>query len=435
MSNEQKPLHILRLEVNNIKRIKAVAIDANGESVLIGGRNEQGKSSCIDAIQMALGGKKCIPLEPVRHGARRGDITTHLGDSETREVQYRVERTFTAKGTELVVRAKDGEEVPSPQTLLDGLYTAITFDPFAFSRLDTDKQDELLKKLVGLDFTELNAAQKKAYDERAAVNKEVKRLQVLLKSMDSYPNAPKQFVDVAALTEKLQVHTNAVGSRNALKALIDLDNAKLSMQDEQVARIERELAELKERRASLAKAIEERTANLPPEPAPVDDIKEQVRNAEKTNATVRANLEHAKRKKEVDAKVTEAEHLTGTIASIDQEKSELLAKAKFPVEGLGFDDVAGPTFNGVPIAQASQAAKLRLSVAIGAALNPRIKVMLIREGAFLDENSLKLLIDLAKQHECQLWIERVGTGDDAAIIIEDGEVVREPAEQPQAGAA
>jgi DNA repair exonuclease SbcCD ATPase subunit len=436
MTDEQKrPLHILSLEVSNIKRIKAAKIQPNGNTILIGGKNEQGKSSCLDAIEMAFGGKKSIPLEPVRHGARKGDVNVDLGDLASQEVEYSVERTFNAKGSQVVVRGKDGVDLPSPQTLLDTLYSRITFDPFGFSRMKADEQDALLKELVGLDFSALNGARAKAFAERSDVNKEVKRLKAVLESSDHFPKAPKKLVDVLELTEKIQAHTNAVGARKTLVALLAQDMVKLGSQEEQIAKLERELAALRETRAALAKDIEDRTAKLPPEPASIDEVQAQLRNAESVNAEVRANTERAKTEKELDVKVAEAEELTGAIESIDAEKAELLAKAKFPIEGLGFDDEAGPTFKGVPLAQASQAAKLRVSVAIGAALNPRIKVMLIREGAFLDDDSLRLISELAEQHGCQLWIERVGTGDKAAIIIEDGEIVSEPIEEAHAGAA
>jgi DNA repair exonuclease SbcCD ATPase subunit len=436
MTDEQKkPLHILRLEVANIKRIKVLRLRVTDRTVLIGGKNEQGKSSAIDAIQMALGGKRMLPREPVRHGARRGDIEADLGDLETQEVEYTVERSITAKGTEVIVRGKDGVEMSSPQTLLDTLYSQIAFDPFGFSRMDADKQDALLKELVGLDFTTHNAARERAYNERTAVNKEVTRLKALLKSSEAFPKAPKKLVDVVALTEKLQAYTNEMGARKTLVAFIEHDNTIVAGMDEQIAKLERSLAELRANRQELAKDIEERTAKLPPEPAPVDDVREQLRNAETINNQVRANLERAKIEKELDEKVAQAEELTNAIDSIDAEKAELLAKAKFPIEGLGFDDAVGPTYKGAPLAQASQAAKIRVSVAIGAAINPRIKVMLIREGAFLDDDSLKLLSELADEHECQLWIERVGTGDKAAIIIEDGEIASDHAEEPHAPAA
>jgi hypothetical protein len=50
-----------------------------------------------------------------------------------------------------------------------------------------------------------------------------------------------------------------------------------------------------------------------------------------------------------------------------------------------------------------------VSVAVGFALNPAVKVLLIREGAFLDEDNLALVGRLAEEAGAQIWIERVGT--------------------------
>ena len=69
---------INKLEIENVKRIKAVKLEptANGLTV-IGGRNNQGKTSVLDSIAWALAGRKhsCHPgraaLSPLR--LHRGD--------------------------------------------------------------------------------------------------------------------------------------------------------------------------------------------------------------------------------------------------------------------------------------------------------------------------------------------------------------------------
>ena len=55
------------LKAENIKRLVAVEIQANGEPVVvIRGRNGAGKSSVLDSIAFALGGKNLQPAEPIR---------------------------------------------------------------------------------------------------------------------------------------------------------------------------------------------------------------------------------------------------------------------------------------------------------------------------------------------------------------------------------
>ena len=58
------------LEFENVKRIKALALEPspNGLTV-IGGRNNQGKTSVLDAICWALGGEKYRPSQAQREGA------------------------------------------------------------------------------------------------------------------------------------------------------------------------------------------------------------------------------------------------------------------------------------------------------------------------------------------------------------------------------
>ena len=46
----------------------------------------------------------------------------------------------------------------------------------------------------------------------------------------------------------------------------------------------------------------------------------------------------------------------------------------------------------------------------------------VRDGSLLDEESLKLLQDMAVSEDFQLWIERVDTSGKVGVVIEDGKV-------------
>ena len=59
-------MKIISLYVENIKKIKAVEIKPEGNTVIISGKNGNGKSSTIDSISMALGGKKLIQTNSLR---------------------------------------------------------------------------------------------------------------------------------------------------------------------------------------------------------------------------------------------------------------------------------------------------------------------------------------------------------------------------------
>lgn len=418
---DEKPLHVVELRAENVKRLRAITVRPDGSTVLIGGRNAQGKSSTLDAIEMALGGGKSIPLEPVRHGARKARIVLDLGDIV-------VERTFSAKGSALEVRGKDGVPKASPQKLLDSLCSKVAFDPLEFSRMEPKRQDETLKRVLGLDFSDIEAARGKLYEQRTAANRELKRLEVLLESTPEHRDAPKEPVDVAETAAVLKATTDRNAKRERFVAAIELQRGDIARHDEHMSELRAELDRVQgaiARGLATGETLRADVLRAEQELPPVEDVsvlEERLRTAEATNALVRANTEGKRIEADLRKQETAVAELSDTIASLDEEKASRLAAAKFPIEGLGFDE-AGPTLNGVPLSQASQAEALRLSVAIGAALNPRVKVMLIREGSRLDDDGLALLAKLAEETGSQCWVERVGTKDAGAIVIEDGEVV------------
>ena len=114
--------------------------------------------------------------------------------------------------------------------------------------------------------------------------------------------------------------------------------------------------------------------------------------------------------------------LTKKLEQLDADKAAKLQGAKFPVAGLGLTD-DGVTFEGLPLAEVSASVQLRVSIAIGLALNPTLKVLLIRNGNLLDDDSLKLVAEQAAEAGAQVWMEYV-TSDagDVSVMLEDGHV-------------
>ena len=88
----------------------------------------------------------------------------------------------------------------------------------------------------------------------------------------------------------------------------------------------------------------------------------------------------------------------------------------------GFGAVTGVTYNGVPFSQASSAEQIRVSVAMAMAMNPKLRVLRIKDGSLLDDDAMDMLKKLAVKEDFQVWVERVGNGSEDAIVIEAGEV-------------
>lgn len=421
-------MRILQLTSENIKRLKVVQITPSGELVVIGGRNGQGKSSVLDSIEMALGGKRSAPSKPVRTGEEEARIVCDLGDIIVR-------RTFSADGkTSLSVESKDGAIYNSPQTMLDKLVGRLSFDPLEFSRIDDGEQLDVLCQLVGLDLAKFDARRKEVFDERTAYNRGIKQLEGQLSGMVKHQDAPAAEVSITALSAELK--SAQAAEKKAAAAQQDLGrkesalkecNVEIDTTHADIARLQARLLEL-EASAAAAKhdviAQRDLRDQLQSAVPDIEAIHTRMANAEATNRKVRANAEHAALTARI-AKGREASAVfTEQITAIDGEKRAAIAGAAFPVPGLSLGD-ACVTLNNLPFDQASSAEKLRVSVAIGLAMHPKLRVLLIRDGSLLDEEGLRLLGELAAAAKAQVWVERVSNGSEVSVVIEDGSVLGE----------
>lgn len=425
---------IVTLEVENVKRLHAVEIRPDGNLVVIGGRNGQGKTSLLDSIEWALAGGR-IDGRPLRNGAHRGRITV-----ETEELV--VTRRFVASGKSyLEVLARDtGEKLASPQAILDKLYGRLSFDPLAFMRAAPKEQIETLRALVGLDFRDLDARRATSYAERTATNRRLREEQARLDAMPRRDDAPDEPPAVAELLER----RNEISARGEAR--------RVKGQEEAIARREHELAvevlvEAERALSAAQQAVQDARAKVNdrqahadalrrefesmPAPGDVSEVQSQIDEASTVAVAVREKRDYAEQAKRVRSIQEAARALTDSIEEIDMEKQQRVTDAHFPVPGLSLSE-DGVLFEGLPVAQASGAEQLRISVAMGIALNPKLRVLLVRDGSLLDDDSLALLRDLADTHQAQVWLERVGHGAEVSVVIEDGEVSDAPAPEDPA---
>lgn len=426
---------LISLEAENVKRLIAVRIVPDGNMVVVGGSNGAGKSSVLDSIAMALGGGGEIPAMPVRRGEEKATIILETDDG------WVIKRTFTkAGGTALVIENKDKLRAGSPQELLNKLTGKLTFDPLAFTNLEGKAQAAALKRLVNLDTTALDAKRKQLYDERTLINRQAETAGSKVEFMPFHPEAPAEEQSVTAIVaerDTAKEHNSQLAglekaSRTAGEALAEASRGRAGLVFE-IAQIEERLKALGLRLKELDEAIPAintrleaaRKAHEEFKAVDLSPINLRLANAETVNGWVRQNQARAAAQREAQAIEDKAQAITGQINEIDRQRSEALSAVQYPVEGLGFD-ANGVTFGGVPFDQASGAERLRVSVAIAAALNPKLRVMLVRDGSLLDEQSLQLLGELAVKHDLQCWVERVSRGKECSVIIENGEVEQAP---------
>ena len=426
-------MKILQLTAENVKRLHVVEITPGGAPVVvIAGDNEAGKSSVLDAIEMALGGKGSLPIEPIRRGAQDAKIVADLGDMI-------VTRRFTKGGSSLTVTNRDGLKYPSPQALLDGLVGRLSFDPLAFAGMKADEQAATLRQLAQIDTTDLELAHKAAYDERTLINRDLSQATTVLATMPPHPEAGTEPESTTALSARLdaadQLAAQAAADERAL-ALADQATrtaaAAADKADQLVIELQDRLAkaEADEEAAHMALAAAKddssaKTAAHRASAARVPDraaLRAQIVAIEGRNQLVAKNQERARLAQRATETKAHADQLTARLAQLETEKAERLARATFPVAGLGLD-ANGVTWQGLPFEQASMSVRTRVSVAMGLALHPTLRVCLVRNGNDLGKQNLQLLAELAAEHEAQLWVERIAGGDgQTTVVIEDGSV-------------
>ncbi|MEE8607873.1 MAG: AAA family ATPase [Nitrospiraceae bacterium] len=411
---------IAHLIVERFKRIEAVEIDSDGQPlILITGKNEQGKSSVLDAIEFALGGRRHEPGEAVRRG-----------EKDTRVVvvtdKYRVEKKQTAAGkSQLVVTSIDGrKKYATPQALLDELYGDISFDPLAFARAKSADQAEMLRKVAGLDLTEIDAKIKAAYDSRTEINRDAHKLEAQIEAMPDV-DAPAQEIDVSSLAQEL-VRVGNLGSRY----MRNVDNLKGA--EERVVETKAAFMSAVARRDEAKKTLE---CEGKPAANAVEEIQSQINEANSTNERVRLHL--AKHAKVVELNGCRAEWggYTDRIEALRADRKLMIEAADMPLEGLGFDDDGLITYKGMLFKQASQSEEIRVSTAIGIKANPG-KLILSRDGSLLDDDHLRIFSDMVKEAGAQVFIEKVTDGEATVgagvvgIVIQDGNVVEKNMEVP-----
>lgn len=427
-------MRILNLHAENIKRLVAVDITPDGDVVEITGRNGQGKTSVLDAIWFALAGGDAIKTQkkPLRAGQEKGEITVDIGD-------FIVNRKFRAKDdtvtSSITVATRDGARFQRPQEILDSLMGKLSFDPLAFARMSAKHQLSQLRALVpDFDFEKMDADNAADFEARTDVNREIKRLQTMADTITVDPELPQDLPDRDSLfkehTEALQ-HNAGVDRHHAeadqLRASQIRKEQFIQETEQQIADLEKQLSS---RRVQIVEATGEISAlhdkiealGEPPEKIDLDQIRERMEVSRECEAAI----QDRDRKRELLADIkTETERSHALTEQMDHRRRQArnaIEAAKLPVDGMELT-ADGLIVDEVPFNQLSDARQLQISIAVAAALNPKLRVIRVRDGSLLDSDSMQALRDLATENDVQVWIERVTDGGGPGVVIEDGTVL------------
>jgi len=426
-------MDIVQLEIRNVMAIQAVRIaPPHGKAVVLGGDNGAGKSSVLDSIMFALGGSAGIPAKPIRDGESEAFIEVNLGECV-------VTRRITQRGQTLEVRDQTGGKIKSPQAFLDALIGPIAFDPVAFCREPPAKQADVLLRLAGVNKAALEQAVAASEAARREANRIASDAAKEVAAFGPRPNPGEAPGDEADIRRRIETgdtiaklaadarrkHEENVRSRNATNEkastlqseLADLDDKRMALQ------------KLLEHTRDVARRLDEEVAESEIEALeaegrvkPTADLVQEL-DAVRRHAAIVTKVGEYDRKVTVrDAAKAKAEAADAAVEAARGTLRDALAKASYPLEGLRVDTSGEVRFRNVPLEQCSSGERIRVAAQIAMALNPTLRLMLVRDGAFLDDGAFAELVAQAETNGHQLWIERVGDCPEATLVIEDGEV-------------
>jgi len=418
-------MRIVAITAENVKRLKVVNVRPDGTFQVIGGMNEQGKTSLLDALWLALAGSAAARKtpKPIRDGQDSAQVTVDLGE-------YVVTRTWKGDKTTLKVESPQGAQYKAPQAILDSIIGKMSFDPLAFLSQDAKTQVSTLLDLVDLPFDpeDLDRQRLGLYTERTEVGRELRAAEATLRGVpeadDDIPAAEISMSDIAAEIAQVQAEARlrANDERAFHLATAKVSTARSVLRDAKAAVVRAESAVMETEAVLDAATVglaDWESAGAPPDSK---DLEARLRQVEEINAQVRLRDARDVYALKVEFQQGVYDSLTARIDAVDQTKRDGLAAATFPIDGLGFDD-DGVTYQGVPLMQASGAGRLRVGMSMAMALNPTLRVIRITDGSLLDESNLALIEQMAKAKDFQILVEVVGDPGGSAIILEDGLVV------------
>ena len=414
---------IMALEAENVKRIKAVALTPSPTGLtLVGGNNNQGKTSVLDALAWALGGDRFRPDAAQRDGAV---APAHLKVKLSNGVV--VERK--GKNASLTVTDPTGRR--SGQQLLNAFVEPLALDLPRFMEATDKEKADILLRIIGIG-TELHTRDmeiKALYDKRTFTGQLAQQKKHFAEELISYPDAPEEPVSASDLIRQQQEILARNGEnqrkRNQLDKLIDEKNQlnfTLRDLDEKIEDLKEEYEQTQAKFTDLEKQIfQARKSAAQLQDESTAELEASIRDIEEINQKVRANLEKSRAEDEAARYASDYDKLTEAITQKRADRMALLNGADLPLPELSVED-GSLTYKGKHWRDMSGSDQLRVAAAIVRRLNPDCGFVLLDKLEQMDMTTLQEFSVWLEAEGLQAIATRVSTGSECQIIIEDGMV-------------
>lgn len=418
------PVKINQLEIENVKRIKAVQLEPseNGLTV-IGGNNNQGKTSVLDTIAWALGGDRYKPSNPIRDGSLvppRIKLTLSNG--------LVVERT----GKNSTLKVTDPSGLRSGQQLLNEFVDEMALNlPKFMAQSNQEKADTLLRIIgIGHTLNQLQQQEKELYNQRHTIGQIADQKTKYAKELPFYPDMPMEIVSAFDLIQRQQAILVRNGENQRKRMLADELERRCAQMSNEMYELECRLdnlrneyitakADLDTARKTAEQLHDESTAEL----------EQDIANVERINIKVRSNMDREKAEQDATHYKMQYEALTDKLEEVRKQKRDLLSGAALPLEGLSVED-GELTYHGKKWDGMSASDQLRVSTAIVRSLNPQCGFVLLDKLEQMDLQTLREFGQWLEAQNLQAIATRVSTGGECAILIEDGYSIENQPVQP-----
>ena len=409
-------IKIASLTTENVKRVKSVHIEPSPNGLtIIGGNNNNGKTSILDSIAWALGGNKYRPSKAQREGSVVPP-TINLKLSNGLIVERK------GKNSDLKVTDPTGNK--AGQNLLDSFVEELAINlPKFINSSDKEKANTLLEIIgVGQQLYELECQEKEKYNMRRSIGQIADQKEKFAKEQPFYPEAPKTLVSITDLITQQQDILAKNGENQRKRDMTDQLHRQATQLMAEIERQENTLANLKEQYQSVLRDydVAQKTSEEL-EDESTEELEESIANIEAINIKVRANLDREKAEQDAAEYRAQYSSLTTEIESLRKQRMDLLQNADLPLEGLSVED-GELLYNGQRWDNMSGSQQLMVSTAIVRKLKPECGFVLIDKLEQMDMQTLNEFGAWLEQEGLQAIATRVSTGDECSIIIEDGYV-------------
>ena len=400
-------IKINKLEIENVKRIKAVKVEStyNGLTI-IGGNNRQGKTSVLDSIAWALGGDRFRPSK-----AQREDSLI----PPTLHVVLNNGLVVERKGKNSDLKVTDPKGHKGGQQFLNEFVEQLALDLPKFMQASDSEKAKILLNIIGVGdrLQNLEKEEKELYQKRLAIGQIAEQKDKFAKEQAFYPEAPKEIVSATELIQKQQ-------------AILAQNGENLHSIEQQYQNVNEQLAALLEKQKQLEEDL--KVARMSAEnltDQSTEELKRSIENIEETNRKVRANLDKDKAEEDAQEYKNQYAALTEKITDVRKQKLDLLEHAELPLPELMVED-GELVYKGQKWDNISGSEQLIVATAIVRKLNPKCGFVLLDKLEQMDMDTLEEFGHWLEQENLQAIATRVSTGGECKIIIEDGYAVGQP---------